>query len=154
MWRRLTLPKPLKKTIYQLILIMKKIITLLAIISAVTFSSCQELKTVGNVGADFVGTVFEGSIAIDNAVVTSASIIKERPGVTNFGVKESDGATHINTAIGAGTRYQDITVRANGKTYRGSISHTQYSDRIYSGQCGTLYIGKKTGSFKRFEPTY
>lgn len=134
---------------------MKKIITLLAVISAVTLSSCNELQAVGNVGADFVGTVFEGSIAIDNAVVTSASGIKERAGLVDSGFnRKSKTIRTFDERTGAGTLYQEISVRANGKTYRGSISHTSYSDRIYSGQRGTLYIGKKTGEFKRFEPSY
>lgn len=131
---------------------MKKIITLLAVISAVTLSSCNELQAVGNVGADFVGTVFEGSIAIDNAVVTSATGVKTRGSITGGVFREGNTTRKIDKHIGTGTQYQTLTIRANGKTYRGNLDYD--GERIYSGQRGTLYIGKKTGEFKRFEPTY
>lgn len=128
---------------------MKKILTLLALAGALGLSSCSDLAAAGG---DVLGTVFEGSISYDGAVVTSASGIKTRSSVTDIGVKSSRGSAKVDNFLGAGNMYQTISVRANGKIYKGDVSYN--GDRIYSGQVGTLRIGKKTGQFKGFEPTY
>lgn len=128
---------------------MKKILTLLALAGALGLSSCSDIAAAGG---DVLGTVFEGSISYDGAVVTAASGIKERSSVTAIGVNPSRGAAKVDNFLGAGSQYQTISVRANGKIYKGDVSYN--GDRIYSGQVGTLRIGKKTGQFKGFEPTY
>lgn len=128
---------------------MKKILTLLALAGALGLSSCSDLAAAGG---DVLGTVFEGSISYDGAVVTSASKVKTRSSVTDIGVKSSRGSAKVDNFLGAGSQYQTISVRANGKIYKGDVAYD--GDRIYSGQVGTLRIGKKTGQFKGFEPTY
>lgn len=128
---------------------MKKILTLLALAGALGLSSCSDIASAGG---DFLGTVFEGSTAIDNATIVSASAIKTRSSVTELGIKNSRGANKVDNMTGAGTRYQTVTVKGGGKTVKGDITYNGIFLR--SGQKGTMRIGNKSGELKGFDPVY
>lgn len=128
---------------------MKKILTLLALASALGLSSCSDLTSAGG---DLIGTVFEGSISVDNATIVSATDVKTRSSVTDIGVKNSRGAAKVDSFTGAGNRYQTVTVKGGGYTLKGDIPYT--GTFLYSGMKGTMRVGKKSGTLKGFDPTY
>lgn len=113
-----------------------------AVLGVSLLASCAEFKEFGD-------TVFEGSIEVPDAVVTHASPLKTRPTV---GGKGKTWIT-INENVGAGNQYQSVRVSGGGYNVAGDVDYDG-STVIYSGMRGILKIGKKTGEFKSFEPSY
>lgn len=124
---------------------MKKAMTLLAA-AGLLLASCAEISDIGS-------TIFEGNIEVPNAVVTHASGVKTRTSIAKTGIGNyGKTVSTIDKYSGAGERYQTIHVSGGGYNMKGDVDYTGYM--ITTGTKGVLKVGKKTGSFKGFEPSY
>lgn len=130
---------------------MKKILSLVAVAATLSMVSCEEMKSIGG---DFMDTMFEPSLTIENATVTSATSIQTRTGLGDMGIGggKSKKVAKFDSMSGAGERYQTITVQGGGYNVKGDVTYN--GQTYYTGMRGTLRVGLKTGSFVSFTPTY